>query len=198
MALMLLPLLPPAIALAPGLIPAVFGHRWVGMVVPFQILIAVGVGYGVLNILGEALAGAGLTSVAVRARIDAVWASATIAAVVVGVNIDGIRGAALAHVVTFAGLAVAYGWRGARSIGLTLRALLPAIRGVVMCVAFQAAVTAAVTIGVERGGSSLLAGGLVGASAGLLALAAALRLGAFEVVLEGRGVLIATLRRRAA
>lgn len=198
MALMLVPLLPAAIAVAPGLIPAAFGGRWTGMVVPFQILVVVGVGYGVLNILGEALAGAGVRSVRVRARIDVTWAVATIGAIVIGVNLDGIRGAALAHIVTFCGLAIAYGWRGGRGIGLSLRAVLGAVRGVALCAALQAAVTAAVTLGLERAGSGLLAGGLLGAAAGLLVLAVALRACAGELLAEGRTVLTATLRRRAA
>jgi PST family polysaccharide transporter len=198
MALLLVPLLPAAIAVAPGLIPAAFGARWTGMVVPYQILVVVGVGYGVLNILGEALAGAGVRSVRVRARIDVTWAVATIGAIVIGVNLDGIRGAALAHLVTFCGLAIAYGWRGGRGIGLSLRAVLGAVRSVALCAALQAAVTAAVTLGVERAGSGLLAGGLLGAAAGLLVLAVALRACAGELLAEGRAVLTATLRRRAA
>lgn len=198
MALLLLPLVPPAIAVAPGLIPAVLGRKWDGMVVPFQILVGVGVGYGVLNILGEALAGAGVRSVNVRARIDVIWALATIAAIVVGVRLGGIRGAALAHIATFCGLAFAYAWRGARGIGLPITALPGAVGRVVACVAVQALITTAVTLGLEHGGSGWLAAGLVGASAGILALLAALRLRAPDLLDEGRAVVAAGLRRRAA
>ena len=197
MALILLPLAPVAIALAPGLIPAL-GHKWDGMVVPFQILIVVGVGQGVTNTLGEALAGAGARSVALRARIDVPWALATIAAIVVGVNVGGIRGAAVAHVVTFSGLAVAFAWLGGRGIGLSTRALLGAVRNVATCVAIQAAVTAAVTLALDHGGSGALVAGMVGASIGVAALVAALRLLAPDLLAEGRGVVRATLRARRA
>lgn len=195
MALLLMPLLPAAIALAPGVIPGVLGHKWQGMVVPFQILFVVGVGQAVFNTLGEALAGAGVRSVGVRARIDVTWAIATIGAIVIGVNLGGIRGAAAAHVVTFCGLALAYAWRGGRGIGLSMAALLGSIRPVVECVTAQALVTAAVTLGLEHTGSSVLVAGLAGAGAGVLALAGSLRLRHSELIGEGRGVLLATLGR---
>jgi PST family polysaccharide transporter len=194
MALLLLPLLPVAIALAPGLIPAVLGHRWKGMVVPFEILVVVGIGQGIVNTLGEALAGAGVRSATMRSRIDIVWAFGTIAAIVVGVELAGIRGAAVAHVVAFVGLALAYGWRGGRGIGLSMRALSDALRGVVGCFAVQAIVTAAIAIGLYSAGAGAIASGLAGAAAGALALAAALRLGARALLEEGRGVVLATRR----
>ena len=58
-ALVLMPLLPAAIVLAGGIIPALLGDEWSGMVVPFQILAVVGVGQGIINVLGEVFAGAG-------------------------------------------------------------------------------------------------------------------------------------------
>jgi O-antigen/teichoic acid export membrane protein len=198
MALILLPLLPVAIALAPGAIPAVFGRKWDGMVVPFQILVIVGIGQGIVNTLGEALAGAGVTSANMRARIDVVWATATIVAIVVGVNVAGIRGAAAAHLVTFSGVALAYGWRGGRGIGLSMTMLSRALRGVAGCVAIQATVTAAVAVGLHLAGAGSLVAGVAGAVAGAVALIGALRIGARPLLDEGRGVMLATLRRRTA
>jgi O-antigen/teichoic acid export membrane protein len=195
MTLILLPMLPVAIALAPGCIPAVLGRKWDGMVVPFQILIVVGIGQGILNALGEALAGAGVTSANVRARIDVVWAGATIGAIIVGADLAGIRGAAVAHVATFVGLAAAYGWRGGRGIGLSMAMFSRALRGVAGCVLIQAAVTAAVALSLETAGATALAAGLAGAAAGIVALAVALRVGAGALLNEGRGVMVATLRR---
>jgi PST family polysaccharide transporter len=175
MALLLLPLGPIAVALAPGLIPAVLGRKWDGMVVPFQILVLVGVAQGVLNTLGESLAAVGGSSVSARARIDVVWAVATLGAIVVGVKVDGIRGASTAHVVTFCGLAVAYVWRGSRLIGLSAHTLASALRSVWVCVAAQGAVTAAVVLGLRYAGSGWSAAGLAGALAGVIALGVALR-----------------------
>ncbi len=198
MALMLLPLAPAAIALAPGVIPAVLGHKWHGMVFPFQILILVGVGQGVTNTLGEALAGAGVRSVGLRARIDMIWALATIGAIVVGVNVAGIRGAAVAHVVTFTGLAIALAWRGGPGIGLSGGALMGCVRGVALCVAVQALATAAVALALHGSGAGTLVAGLAGAAAGALALLVALRVLTPELLAEGRGVVLATVGRKRA
>jgi O-antigen/teichoic acid export membrane protein len=97
MALLLLPLLPASIALAPGLIPTLLGEKWAAAVVPFQILILVGVGQGILNMLGEVFAGAGGRSLYRRAYTDVVWAVATLAAIAVGVQVAGIRVVGVAH-----------------------------------------------------------------------------------------------------
>ncbi len=195
MALILLPLLPLALSLAPGLIPAVLGDKWQGMVIPFEILVVVGVGQGVVNILGEALAGAGVRSVKVRARIDVVWAVATLGAIVVGVNLDGIIGAAIAHAVTFCGLAAAYAWRGSRGIDLPVSALLRAVGSVVGCVAVQGLVTAAVTIGLHQATGQWLLPGVAGALAGALTFIIVLRTTASALFAEGREVIRTTLRR---
>ncbi|MFZ0042501.1 MAG: oligosaccharide flippase family protein [Solirubrobacteraceae bacterium] len=195
MALVLLPLLPVACALAPGLIPGVLGHKWEGMVVPFEILVVVGICQGVVNILGEALAGAGVRSVRMRAQIDVTWAVATIIAIVIGVNLDGIRGAAIAHVFTFCGLAAAYAWRGRRGIDLPIAALLGAVSGVAGCVAVQGVITAAVCLGLHALTGGWLVAGLVGAALGALAFALVLRGRAPALYAEGRGVLTATLSR---
>jgi PST family polysaccharide transporter len=194
-ALMLLPLVPAAVAVAPGLVPLLLGRKWDAMVVPFQILILVGVGQGLLNTLGESLAGAGTTSVAVRARIDVIWALATIGAIVAGVTIGGIRGAAVAHFVTFCGLAVAYTWRGGRSIGLSVTRICGAVQGVAACVAVQAMVTAAVTAALSLAGSGWIAAGVVGAAVGVAAFAAILRLRFPSLLEEGAGV-VAAVRGR--
>jgi len=196
-ALVLLPLAPLAIATAPGLIPAVLGRKWTGMVFPFQVLMIVGVGQSVVNILGEALAGASVASARLRSRIDLVWALCTIGAIVVGVNLDGIRGAALAHLVTFTALALAYALRGGRGIGLSMRALAGALAGVGAAVAAEAAATAAVTLSLHyAAGADWLVSGLAGAAAGALAFAAILGIYARDLIGEGREILAATLRRR--
>ena len=66
-AVALLPLLPPILVLAPVLLPGVLGQEWKSMVVPFQILVAVGVGHAVLVALGDSLSGVG--AIAWRARL---------------------------------------------------------------------------------------------------------------------------------
>ena len=194
-ALMLLPPVPVAVAVAPGLVPLLLGKKWDAMVVPFQILVLVGVGQALLNTLGESLAGAGTTSVTVRARIDVLWAVGTIGAIVVGVKVGGIRGAAAAHFVTFCALAVAYTWRGGRSIGLSVNRICGSVQDVAACVAVQAAVTAAVTAGLDLGGSGWTVAGVVGAAVGIAAFAAVLRVRFPSLLHEGGGV-IAAVRGR--
>lgn len=195
MSLLLLPLVPVAVVLAPPLIPAVLGPEWEGMVTPFRILVGVGVGHGVLNVMGETLGGSG--RIALRARIDGTWALATMIAIAVAADAYGIRGAALAHAVTFSGLAAAYGWWGARSIGLTAGAASRALGGVVTGVLVQGAVTAATAVSLDALGAGAIPAALAGVVAGLAALAVMLRLGASSAVDDARQVLGAMrLRRR--
>ena len=54
-AIVLLPLLPPILVLAPVLLPGVLGSEWKAMVVPFQILVAVGIGHALLVALGDSM-----------------------------------------------------------------------------------------------------------------------------------------------
>lgn len=196
MALLLLPQVPVAIALAPGVIVSVLGRKWSGMVLPFQILIVAGVGQGLLNVLSETLSGSG--GIGLRARIDVVWALSTAGAIVLAIQAAGIRGAAAAHVLTFTLTAMAYIWWGGRRLGLSPSGLLEPIRGVVLSVAVQAVVTAVVTVGIEQlSGGHLLAGAL-GAAVGVAALAATLAGLAPELLREGRNTVAAALRPRPA
>jgi O-antigen/teichoic acid export membrane protein len=196
MALLLLPLLPVSIALAPGLIPTLLGDKWTGVVVPFQILVVVGVGQGIFNMLGEVFAGAGGASLHRRAYTDVAWAVATLAAIAVGVQVDGIRGAAAAHVVTFCCLAAAYAWWVSRAIGIGPGRIAAELRQITACALVQAAVTAALVAGLESVGASPLAAGLAGAAGGVLALALMLRAVAPELVMEGRSALSVAVGRR--
>jgi O-antigen/teichoic acid export membrane protein len=198
MALLLMPLVPAAVALAPGLIPTLLGDEWSGMVVPFQILVVVGVGQGLLNVLGEVLAGAGGVSLRRRAHIDVVWAIGTLAAIAVGVQVGGIRGAAAAHVVTFCCLALVYVFWGIRTIGIPPGGIVGQLRGIGACVLVQALVTAAVALGIRSAGFSSLVAGLVGAGSGALALALMLRTRARPLLDEGRAVISAAVRRETA
>lgn len=194
MSLVLLPLVPAAIALAPALIPTVLGEKWTGMVTPFQLLIVVGVGQGVLNVLGETMSASG--NIALRGRIDAAWAAATMLAVGLGAQLGGIQGAALAHIFTFLGLAAAYTLWGAPRIGLSPGSIRRVIGGVTGSVGAQAAVTTAVAVAVAKLGGGALLAGVAGAALGLGALVLALRALAPVAVQEARDIVAAMLRRR--
>jgi teichuronic acid exporter len=198
MALLLMPLLPAAVVLASALIPALLGDEWRGMVVPFQLLVVVGVGQGIVNVLGEVFAGAGGESLRRRARIDMVWAVGTLAAIAVGVQLGGIRGAAAVHVLTFCCLALAYVSWGGRSIGIPLGSIVGELRGIGICVLVQALVTIGTALGIESAGGSSPVAGLVGAGTGALALVLMLRTRERDLLVEFRAVVASAVGRQPA
>jgi O-antigen/teichoic acid export membrane protein len=167
MAVLLLPLLPAALALAPVAVPAILGEEWEGMVAPLQVLLIVGMGQAIANCVGETLSGVG--QIAFRAKVNAVWCVATVVALVVLVNIDGIRGAALAHLVVFVPYAAVYATAGARRAGTSPRELWGALRPTVIAVGWQSVATVVVAVGLEGAGADLAA--CAGAFAGLLVAA---------------------------
>jgi O-antigen/teichoic acid export membrane protein len=140
-ATVLLPLLPPILVLAPVVLPAIFGPEWKPMVVPFQILVTVGIGHAILVALGDSLSGVG--AIAWRARLHLGWSLGMVAALIVLVRLDGIRGAALAHLVLFVPFAVCYLLFGTRYLETSAAAVLRALREVALPVAAQLALTVA-------------------------------------------------------
>ena len=147
-ALILFPLLPPALVLAPVVLPAVLGTEWREMVPLFQILLVVAAGHAVTSMIGESLSGTG--NVAFRGRVDAAWAVGTVAAIFVLVQLGGVRGAAWGHLALFVPLALAYATAGMRRIGGDAKRLWSALRGVVGAVAAQALVTFGLVVALER------------------------------------------------
>jgi O-antigen/teichoic acid export membrane protein len=143
----LLPLLPPTIVLAPVLLPAVLGREWKAMVVPFQILVVVGVGHAILVALGDSLSGIG--EVRWRALLHVAWAAGMVAALVVLVRLGGITGAAVAHLVMLVPFAIAYLIWGTRRIETSVGAMLRALRAVAVAVACQFALTGAAYVALE-------------------------------------------------
>lgn len=171
-ALVFFPVLPPAIVLAPVIVPAVLGERWRGMVPPFQVLLLAGIGHAMLNIIGEFLVGTG--HVAFRARVSGLWAAATVILMWVLVPAAGILGAALTHALLLVPLTCAYAVGGGKRLGLGLGRLGQALRSVIVVVVVEAVVTAAVwaalgQLSVGPAIQSTLAAGL-GLGVGLLLL----------------------------
>ena len=97
------------------------------------------------------------------------WCAATIVALFVLVTLDGIRGAALAHLIVFLPYAAVYATAGARRAGTSPSELWLALRPIVTAVGCQSAVTVAVTLGLRGTGEDLAA--CAGALAGLLVVA---------------------------
>jgi O-antigen/teichoic acid export membrane protein len=139
-ALVLIPLIPPAVMLAPAVLPHLLGHKWAPVIGPLQILLAVGIIHAVFAIIREFLFGTG--HVRLCARIDAGWLLGTAAAMFALVPLDGIEGAAIAHLLMLFPLAAAYTFVGLPRLGLNSRRLARALAGVVGAVAVETAVIA--------------------------------------------------------
>ena len=181
-ALLLLPLAAPAIVLAPVLLPALLGARWEPAVAPFQLLVVAGIGQGLLAIVRELLAGSGRVRFCVLA--DGVCLVATVVALVVLVRADGIIGAALAHVGVAALLLIVYGTLGARRLGSRAANLWAAVRGVMLPVAAQAAITAAWLQALQRMGAAPSVAAAGATAAGVAALVAAMWIAGTRPVAE--------------
>jgi hypothetical protein len=89
---------------------------------------------------------------------------------IVLVHFDGIRGAALAHVLVFAGYAAVFTTTGMRRIGSNGRVLWRALRPVCWAAAGQAVVTFTLQAGLRATGLPRWPSALVGAGTGLFAL----------------------------
>jgi O-antigen/teichoic acid export membrane protein len=196
MTLLLLPLLPAAIALAPGLIPAVLGQKWVGAVAPFQILAVVGIGQGIANVLGEVFSGIGGKTLNRRARIDLLWGAGTLAAIAVGVRLAGIQGAAIAYVFTFCGLAAAYVWCASRALQMPYIRIIGELWWIGISVSVQAVITLAAATAIEALTGNALAADLIGAALGGLALLFALLVLQPNILAESRAIVSAMMGRQ--
>lgn len=141
LSLALLPLVVPALVLAPWILPLALGEQWTESVVVFQILFPVGVAHAVLNFVGEALGGSG--KVKLHAQLLAVWTVVIVPALLVLVPAHGIRGAAVAHVLVLVPVAAGYLLLGARRLGLPTLGLVRGLAGVAPPILAQLAVTLA-------------------------------------------------------
>lgn len=172
-ALVLFPLMPLVVVIAPWAIPNVLGERWEGMVLPFQILFCVGVVQGLVNILGDTLAGSG--HIVFHCVMKTVWAAVMVPLLLILVASDGIRGASFAHLIALVPVTLGYLIWGARRLELSPGRVLGSMRDVALPVAAQALTTLALALGLAGAGvGSLLtaAAAAIGGTAVLLALLA--------------------------
>ena len=195
LSLIIAPCVPAAIAVAPAVLPAAFGQEWTSMVLPFQILLAAAMGHALLSVLQESLAGTG--HVRFFAMVSMVWLAAMVAVLVVLVQFDGIRGAALAHVIMLLPLAAVYATAGARRLGLRPLALAAGLRGIFGAVLAQAAVTATVAIGLRSTSVQSEIADVAGALIGLATVTALIWRLADNPMQEARA-LIHSLRKQTA
>ena len=190
--LVLLPIVPIALVMAPVVVPAFLGERWRGCVEPLQILLVVGVAHALVNIIGESLSGTG--NIDFRARVNVVWMIGMIGALIVLVQADGINGAALARLLLYVPVTVAYCVWGMRRLGAAPRDLGRALVSVCGPVGLQAIVTlSASTI---LGSSSLPAGvrAFIAASLGVAAFGGVIALKRDDGLANARTLLKSTRR----
>ncbi|HKH50277.1 MAG TPA: oligosaccharide flippase family protein [Mycobacterium sp.] len=167
MSTLMLPLLPVGILAAPTVLPAVFGPEWEPMVVPFQILLAVGVGHAIVNCIGEALSGNG--HIAFRAKVMVARCAVTLPVLIILVSIDGMRGAALGQLLLLLAYAAIYAMAGARRAGTSPAALWRRLHPIAVIVGFQTLVGCGVLVVVAGSGPAELAAACAAAVVGLAA-----------------------------
>ena len=147
-----------------------------------------GICQAIVNCVGETLAGVG--QIAFRAKVNVAWCVATLVALLVLVPADGIRGAALAHLVVFVPYFAIYATTGALRAGTTTRELWGVLRPTVLAVICQSAVTAAVALGLQdaAGDAAALAGAVAGLAVVLVLLTRDRQGAARELVALVRGL----------
>jgi len=165
LSMVFLPLVPVGVLIAPVVLPAVLGEQWRPMIVPFQLLLVVGVGHAILNCIGETLSGNG--HIEFRAKVMVARCIGTLLALMVLVSIDGIRGAALAQLLVFVPYATLYATAGARRAGTSALALWRRLRPVVALLVVQLAVTCGVLVALSHGGATESVAASVAATVGL-------------------------------
>lgn len=174
-ALFVWPLVVPAAVVAPLLLPSLLGPEWRPMVLPFQLLLAVGAMHGVLAVLREFLLGRG--GVRSCLGIDVAWLIGTILLLLALVPRYGIVGAAIAHLTLLAPLAYAYVTAAARRLALAPAVLWRSMRLIVAAVAAQASMTWLEAALARWAGATPVAAAAVGILAGAVALCLVLERG---------------------
>lgn len=167
MSMLLIPLLPVGILAAPWFIPAVLGPKWEPIVVPFQVLLVVGVGHAIVNCVGEVLSGNG--HIAFRAKVMMIRCAATLVALVILVHTSGIRGAAVAQLIVLVVYVAILVPAGARRTGTSMRALGWALRPAAVALLIQVVAAGAVLLALGNSQTAeLIAAAAAAASAAVV------------------------------
>lgn len=150
MSLLMLPMLPVGILVAPVVLPGAFGSEWAPVVPVFQVLLVVGVGNAIVNCIAEPLTGMGYMPF--RTRIMLAQSLATMLALFVLVPVGGIRGAALAQLLIFIPYGALYFTAGARRANTSLRRLWLSVRPAVGVLSIQVGVSSLVLVVLMQSG----------------------------------------------
>ena len=191
--LVLIPLVIPAVVVAPWAVSVFLGERWAEMVLPFQILLSVGVAQAIVHVVAESLSGSG--NIDLHARLQALWTILLVPALIVLVQLEGIRGAALAQLAVMLPLATAYLVLGARRLGLGPAGLVRPLAGFLVPVGVQIAVTLAAGALLGAAGAPDGVVRLLAALAGLAAVAAVLRATRSSLLCEARSAVASVTGR---
>jgi O-antigen/teichoic acid export membrane protein len=184
-ALAALPLVPVAFVLAPVAIPAVLGEQWEGIVDPLRILLAVGAAHAMVNVIGESLSGTG--QIGFRAWINVGWMAGMVLALIVLVQAHGITGAALAHLLLYGPVAVAYSIWGIRRLGAAPGDLVRPLLSVVTPVALQA-ITTLSAFALLDGRAPAGVAAVTSAAAGLAVFGVAIVIGGRDALRDARSI----------
>lgn len=150
MSLLMLPMLPVGILIAPAVLPAALGPEWAPVVPVFQILLVVGIGNAIVNCIAEPITGMGYMPY--RTRIMLGQCLATLLALWVLVPAGGIRGAALAQLLVFVPYAALYLTGGARRANTSAGALWLCVRPAFAMLTLQVVVSSAVIVALAHVG----------------------------------------------
>ena len=175
MSMLLIPLLPVGILVAPWFLPAVLGPKWEPIVLPFQLLLAAGVGHAIVNCMGAVLSGNG--HIAFRAKVMMVRCATTLIALLILVQTNGIRGAAVAQLIALVVYAALLVPAGAKRAGTSMLALGRTLRpaAVAMVVQLVAAVAVLLALG-NSAATELIAAGAAATAAAVVYAPAAIAL----------------------
>ena len=165
MAMLMLPVIPLGILLAPAVVPVVLGAKWSSAVPVFQVLLIVGVGNAIVNCIAEPITGMGWMPF--RTRIMLAQCLATLVALVILVPAHGIRGAAVAQLLVFVPYAAVYFTGGAKRAQTSLRSLWRAMRPAFAAFALQVLVSAVLLVTLIHLGVSGVVAACSAAVAGL-------------------------------
>ena len=151
------------IALAPSLVAAVFGQRWLAAVPVLQVLGIYGIFYSFSLLMANVLVALGVTSRLLGVQV--LWILVVVPLLVLGANAYGLVGAAWAHVVAVVLVAIpAYSWFLLRHIGGRPLELIRVLANPAAAAALAGACGGVVSRAFGSPWTGFLLGGVVGAA----------------------------------
>jgi len=158
-----LPIAVLTVVLAPALVEFLYGGKWAPAAPALRFLVLLGAVRMLTQLAVDVLTSAGATRATLWLNLG--WAAALVPALVIGIRLDGIRGAAIAHALVGLLVAVPLAVGALRHIGVRLGPVVPTLVRPVLAGVLSASVCMLVAELTSSSFLELLAAG----SAGLLA-----------------------------